>query len=292
MVIDSIQTHLFNAFIHDISSAEESTLASRFNRRFPPRKLSIKFRDKFGINFRVDYYKFPKFGIDKALQFNEIAALKKQFIKLIKRAFPNYSQSDLSDLLSKVDRAKYLDFVFSEKGKLVAFHIYKIDFLELKMSDRKNSACFKFKAIFVDHTATDPDFEGRGVGTNSRHEVIKVERPDLICGTSANGGIYVVAKRIAEIRDLLFYPTSNNTPEYIYRLANFVHTEMSLFNAKLDHRLVRTYPEPVTQGKRPHPLENKIRLSKNQHIFYMAATDEICRVARRIWGQSSSSLIF
>lgn len=253
------------------------------NPPFGPEKTRLVVTDKRSNFYRVDYFKFPtqrtlpiykELGCENVGNFEhpELSSEKAAFLNLASRAFPNYSDSGMWSLINKMDKADYFDLVYSFGGDMVAFHIYKSLHVTMDLPRpgvRLTPDDFALKTMYVDHAATDPDFESRGITTAAREAVYRLEKPDVFCGSSANGGIYVANQRLAHNLGYDFYPTSEGSPVEVVKFANRIHDQMKLRNADLDDRLVRTYTGPVSQGNRPHPLVETLDLGPTQHVFYM-----------------------
>lgn len=252
-------------------------------------KQILPITDKNGVPFNVNYYKFAPNTETNAWNVDELAAQKASFESMAHAAFPNYTETGFTALMNKINAAKAFDLVTTSDGEVIAFHVFRIanvyagkanpnSVIERNKSDRD-----PIKTIYVDHAATHPDFENRGLTTTARLAVFDEEKPEVFCGSSANGGIYVANQRIAEAMNFRFHPTASEArggiggigvAPWAQFFAERIHDQMGLNNADLDaSRLVRTYKSPVSQGKKPHPLAEILDLGPTQHVFYMGISE-------------------
>ena len=224
----------------------------------------LHIRDEARDLYHIDYFHFPGPPQDTNrhnLQDYRMAGVRQSLEFLGPRLFPNYDQHMLAHWMRKFDTFGRLDLVYTTQGRLVAFHIYKMGELQ--------SNAGLVKVIYVEHSGTDPDYEGRGITRSVRNIIFERETPDVICGSSANGAIYLANKRIAEQCAMVLYPRDAHTPTSVVVLAHQIHDALGLHNAALDDRLVRTYTGPVSRGKIVHPLHDILPLEETQHYFYM-----------------------
>lgn len=256
-------------------------------------KQTLQIADKNGVPFNVNYYRFDPSIETHSWELPELAAQKASFEAMAHAAFPNYTEAGFNSLMNKLDASKAFDLVTTPEGEVAAFHVFKIadvycgkanpnSFLEKYKVDRD-----PLKTIYVDHAATHPNFENRGLTTTARLAVFGEEKPEVFCGSSANGGIYVANQRIAESMDFNFHPQQweakggfdgIGVAPWAQFFAKRIHDQMGLNNAELDtRRLVRTYKTPVSQGQRPHPLAETLDLGPTQHVFYMGISKEATR---------------
>lgn len=221
-------------------------------------------RDKARELYHIDYFCFPGPAQDSNrhnLQDTRMSQVRQSLESLGPRIFPNYDEQMFAHWIWKFDTFSRLDLVYTQEGRLVAFHIYKMGELQ--------SNAIPIKVLYVEHSGTDPDYEGRGITHSTRALIFERENPDVICGSSANGAIYLANERIAEQLAMVLYPRNAHTPAPVVALANQIHDTLGLRNAALDERLVRTYTGPVSRGKIVHPLHNVLPLDETQHYFYM-----------------------
>lgn len=229
------------------------------------------FNGKDGGLYHVNYYNFPGVIRDdsrKNLDHPRFAQVKPNLSEMIHAIFPNYDEKGVASTVAKFDSFSRFAIAFTAEGKPVGFNIYK-------MEEVKTDAG-KAKIIYVDHAGTDPEYRQTGITKAMRNEFFKNEQPDIICGSSANGAIYLANEGIAQDQGMAFYPTGAETPAPIAKLANQIHDAvMGLRNAELDNRLVRTYDSPTSRGDIEHPLQAELPLKETQHIFYMLVKPEL-----------------
>jgi hypothetical protein len=226
--------------------------------------------DTVGELYHIDYFHFPGPPQDSNRQNLEdscMSGVRQSLEFLGPRVFPNYDEQMLANWIRKFDTFSRLDLVYTAKARLVAFHIYKMGVVQ-------NNAG-SIKVVYVEHSGTDPDYEGRGLTRSVRTLIFDRETPNVICGSSANGAIYLANERIAEQRAMVLYPRDAYTPTPVVVLANQIHDALGLRNAALDDRLLRTYTGPVSRGKIVHPLHDVLPLEETQHYFYMLLQPEL-----------------
>ncbi len=243
-----------------MSEAEHASQELVNSETAPGVKKSLQFKDKLGEPITVDYFTFPQTN-EHAFDNHDLKEVMPGLMDMARKAFPNYDENGYTALEQKFDKAKALDIVRRQDGTVIGFHIFKVD--EIDGYSRP------LKTMYVDHAATDPEFEGRGITTGARKVIYGEEQPDVFCGSSANPAVYVSNKRIAENGGWSFYPTEQETPKQMYDLAHAITQQMGITNAQLDERLVRTYDGPVSRGKGEHPLAPTLHLGPTQHVFYM-----------------------
>lgn len=178
-----------------------------------------------------------------------------------------YQESTVESTANKFDKFSDFALAYDNKGKLVAFNVYKIGETETKAG--------KAKIIYVEHAGTLPEVQRQGITQGIRNEFFRRENPDVICGSSANGVIYAANKKIAAEQNMVFYPTREETPANISELALQIIEELGITSAPLDDRLVRTYPDPVAASQIPHELSDTLKLTNAQHVFYVMIKPEL-----------------
>lgn len=238
-----------------------------------PQDRSVTTRRLIGKDnkpYRIDYYSFAGTPMDESR--NNFANpvlhnLKPDLESMVRSIFPNYDESGVQSTVSKFDKFASFALAFNDEGKPVAFNIYKLGEVETKVRP--------LKTIYVEHAGTLPQNRNAGITQAIRTEFYRMENPDVICGSSANGVIYIANKKIAESQNMEFYPTGPETPAHIVELANRIHDDLGLRNAKLDEQLVRSYEGPTSRGEITHPLNETLPLELNQHIFYMIVKHEV-----------------
>lgn len=238
--------------------------------RHEPVISTHEFIGKDGKDYKIKYYNFPGAPLDDSrhsLTDPSLVSAVEDIRKMIEEIFPNYEDEAVEGTLAKFDSFSRFAFAFSPEGKAVAFNLYKISGMETNAGNAK--------VVYIEHAGTLPEYRSVGITQEMRNELFRQENPDIICGSSANGVIYIVNKKIAAEKNMAFYPTEETTPIAISRLANQIHDALGLRNAVLTDNLVRTYNDPTSRGDIEHPLGKSLPLKETQHIFYMLIKPEL-----------------
>ena len=235
------------------------------------------FDGRDGRHYHVDYFSFPGAPRDEKrsnLELPQFSEFKTHIDTFIRIVWPGYEDTTIASTIDKFNKFSHFVLAYFD-NTLVAFNIYKVDFIETKAG--------LAKAIYVEHAGTLPEHQGNGVTLEIRKEFYRRENPDIICGSSANQFIYQANKNIAKDRGMTIYPRPNDTdpskiyvPKEIQELAVQITETLEIKNAELDpKRLVRTYDSAVAPSPVPHELHDLLQLNNCQHVFYILVDSDL-----------------
>ncbi len=234
---------------------------------FLPSVTTLEIKDRAGDSYFVDYFAFPRDPIDARNNAERMPSLEPTIAGVLEMArptFPKYTEAGIANIGNKLRTFEGFDVVWNaERTEVVAFHVFAFADIE--------AAGEEARVMYVGHAGTKPDYQNRGITTQSRAAVYEMLKPDIVTGSSAQSAIYVANQHIAEQTGYVMYPTEATTDPRIGELALKIKDAIpAIQNAEMDAtRLVRTYPEPIPVPAKDHPVGDKINLGPNDHIFYM-----------------------
>lgn len=223
-------------------------------------------KDKDGNSYTVDYFTFQ----NNFLRMDDprVGSAFSDVMRIAQKVFP-YGERAVDRVVNKFNSADALDIIKTPDNMIVGFHVY--NFLELPIREKQA------KVMYTEYAAVAAEFQGKGLTTQARLPIIEKENPDILCGSTGNPAVYLMNRKVTDDKGYVLYPTDAITPAPIAEVAQIVASRFRINEvARLDNRLVLTYPSTASRGKIPHPLFDEVlQLKENQHLFYLAIKPEL-----------------